>query len=163
MNPEPPANTGATLAVLPFVTGEALAVPMTTDERVPSASVRLGLLFGAHHQRLYRLVRWLLSRGSRELVSAIERLDGREGQERLVISAVRLSAVGRGAGTKALQRRDEAAAREDCGSDAARIQRRARARRHPDSRRRRQRSAGGAKALIALLTAVPRGSTLRRD
>jgi RNA polymerase sigma-70 factor, ECF subfamily len=39
--------------------GEALAVTMSADECPPAAAERVGLLFDAHHQRLYRLARRL--------------------------------------------------------------------------------------------------------
>jgi RNA polymerase sigma-70 factor, ECF subfamily len=41
------------------MSGEALAVSMSADECPPDAAERVGLLFDAHHQRLYRLARRL--------------------------------------------------------------------------------------------------------
>jgi RNA polymerase sigma factor (sigma-70 family) len=41
------------------MSGEALAVTMSADECPPDAPERVGLLFEAHHQRLYRLARRL--------------------------------------------------------------------------------------------------------
>jgi len=48
-----------TPAVYPDVVGDALAVAMPAEERSQEAAERVGLLFDAHHQRLYRLARRL--------------------------------------------------------------------------------------------------------
>jgi RNA polymerase sigma-70 factor (ECF subfamily) len=47
------------LGVYPAVLGEALAMAIPADDCPQAAAERLGLLFDAHHQRLYRLARRL--------------------------------------------------------------------------------------------------------
>ena len=46
-------------AVYPAVVGEALVAAIPGEDALPDAGERLGLLFDAHHQRLYRLARRL--------------------------------------------------------------------------------------------------------
>jgi RNA polymerase sigma-70 factor, ECF subfamily len=46
-------------AVYEVMTGEAVAWPAAVDERLTDPAERLGVLFDAHHQRLYRLARRL--------------------------------------------------------------------------------------------------------
>ena len=50
---------GRSSAVYEVMTGEAVAWPAALDERATDPSERLGVLFDAHHQRLYRLARRL--------------------------------------------------------------------------------------------------------
>jgi RNA polymerase sigma factor (sigma-70 family) len=53
------------MSVYPSMTAEALTVAIPADELPQDAAERVGLLFDAHHQRLYRLAR-RLSRSSEE-------------------------------------------------------------------------------------------------
>jgi RNA polymerase sigma-70 factor, ECF subfamily len=54
-----PTNKPNSLNVCKVMTGQAIAMSATADRPTDDASARLGTLFDAHHQRLYRLARRL--------------------------------------------------------------------------------------------------------
>ncbi len=58
MSPEP-TNKQNSINVCGVMTGQAIAMSATADRPTDDASARLGTLFDAHHQRLYRLARRL--------------------------------------------------------------------------------------------------------
>ena len=58
MSPEP-TNKQNSINVCRGMTGQAIAMSATADRPTDDASARLGTLFDAHHQRLYRLARRL--------------------------------------------------------------------------------------------------------
>jgi RNA polymerase sigma-70 factor, ECF subfamily len=58
MSPEP-TNNDNSMDVWSGMTGQAIAMSATADRPADDAAARLGTLFDAHHQRLYRLARRL--------------------------------------------------------------------------------------------------------
>lgn len=57
--PPEPTNKQNSIDVWRCMTGQAIAMTATADRPTDDASARLGTLFDAHHQRLYRLARRL--------------------------------------------------------------------------------------------------------
>jgi RNA polymerase sigma-70 factor, ECF subfamily len=66
-----PTNKQNPIDVWSGMTGQAIAMSATADRPADDAAVRLGTLFDAHHQRLYRLAR-RLSRSAEDAADLVQ-------------------------------------------------------------------------------------------